>query len=125
MKHVLVVDDDALMLSLIERVLADYDVKVMQDGEAALAFASQLVPIDLIITDYLMSSMMGDELIGRLRQLRPGVKVLIITGHGGILEREVPDWWRAESHLSKPFGAGELREAVQRLIGPPDVRAAI
>jgi DNA-binding NtrC family response regulator len=78
--------------------------------------------LDLLITDYLMPAMMGDELLGRMRERRPSLKALVISGHGGLLEREMPDWWRAQPHLEKPFSIFALRDLVARLIGPPHGR---
>ena len=118
MKHILLVDDDALMLSFMSRALSDFRLTVARDGDEALAVAFQL-RIDLLITDYLMPSMTGDELIGRLRAQRPDLKVLVVTGHGEVLANENLDWWRMEAHLAKPFGVDALREAVIRLIGVP------
>lgn len=114
-KHILVVDDDTLTLALIERALPEYRVTVAPDGDTALVLASQFGTIDLVITDYLMASMTGDELIGRLRELRPGLKALIVTGHGDILSRDDPGWWESQPHLAKPFQIQALREAVIRL----------
>lgn len=119
MKHILVVDDDALMLSLITRALPDFALTLAHDGQEALAIVGQGARIDLVITDYLMPSMMGDELVGRLREQRPDLKSLLVTGHGPILEREDPEWWNAQAHLSKPFRIDALREAVINLIGRP------
>jgi len=121
-KHILVVDDDALTLSLIERALPEFRVTSAQDGETALALASQFASLDLLITDYLMPSMTGDELLGRLRETKPGLKALLVSGHGEILARELAGWWEKEAHLSKPFRVDVLRETVIRLIGPPDSR---
>lgn len=119
MQHILVVDDDALMLSLIAKALPDYRVTLARDASEALHLADHHVSLDLIITDYLMPEMTGDELLGRLRERRPALKALVVSGHGAILEREVPDWWRAEAHLDKPFTLAALRDAVERLIGQP------
>jgi len=118
-QHLLVVDDDALMLSLLARALPDYRITVARDPSEALVLASRAVSIDLVITDYLMPSMTGDELIGRLRETRPALKALIVTGHAQILEDALPDWWNSEAHLSKPFKIDALREAVINLVGPP------
>jgi len=115
-KHILVVDDDALMLKTIERALPEYRVTVAPDGDMALALASQIGRIDLVITDYLMPSMTGDELIGRLRELRPGLKALVVTGHGDILSKNDPGWWAAHAHLAKPFQIAALRDVVSQLI---------
>jgi CheY-like chemotaxis protein len=123
-KHILVVDDDALMLSMIGRALQDYEVTLARDGEEALRFTAPGTRLDLLITDYLMPAMMGDELIGRIRERRPSLKALVISGHGRLLEREVPDWWLAQAHLEKPFSIVALRDLVVRLIGPPHGRDA-
>jgi len=64
-----------------------------------------------------MPEMTGDELLGRLRERRPNLKALVVTGHGEVLAREVPDWWNGEAHLTKPFTLAALRGAVERLIG--------
>ena len=118
-KHILVVDDDALMLSMIGRALHDYEVTLARDGDEALRLTAPGMRLDLLITDYLMPAMMGDELLGRIRERRPSLKALVISGHGGLLEREMPDWWRAQPHLEKPFAISALRDLVVRLIGPP------
>jgi CheY-like chemotaxis protein len=117
-KHILIVDDDALMLTLIGRALPDYRLTMARDGDEALALAGR-ASIDLLITDYLMPSMTGDELLGRLREAQPHMKALIVTGHGPVLAGEVPEWWQAEAHLDKPFRIDALREAVIALIGLP------
>jgi CheY-like chemotaxis protein len=119
MKRILVVDDDSLMLTLIARALPDFELIVARDGDEALAIAGRAAPFDLVITDYLMPSMTGDELVGRLREQRPNMKSLVVTGHAPILETEDPDWWNAQAHLSKPFRVDALREAVIGLIGLP------
>ena len=103
MKRILVVDDDRSVLQVLTRVLADYDVTVARDGFEALAAAQRLNRLDLLITDYLMPSMIGDELIARVRQQQPHLPVLIVTGHGDILNREAEPWWTASAYLRKPF----------------------
>jgi DNA-binding NtrC family response regulator len=81
--------------------------------------ADRLEQLDLVVTDYLMPSMTGEELIGRVRERHPSAKALIVTGHGDILDQEAPDWWTREAHLTKPFDATTLRQAIVNLIGPP------
>lgn len=118
MKRILVVDDDAFTRTLIQRSLPDYEVVLAPDGETALMLARQIGPIDLLIADYFMPSMMGDEVVGRIREMKPTTKALIISGHGEILARELPQWWASETHLLKPFSPEALREAVTKLLKP-------
>jgi len=118
LKRILVVDDDALTLQVIARALEGYEVTVARDGDEALRLVEPGSRIDLLITDYLMPTMMGDELLGLIRERRPSLKTLVITGHSEILERELPEWWTGQPHLDKPFSIAALRDTVTRLIGP-------
>ena len=117
MKRILVVDDDSSVLHVVTRALETYDLMVARDGVEALALARTQPTLDLLITDFLMPEMTGDELIARLREQRPNLKALVITGHFEILDRESPEWWRNEPHLLKPFRVQALRDVVESLIG--------
>jgi CheY-like chemotaxis protein len=120
MKHILLVDDDSSTLQLIGRALSDYDVTTAHDGFEALAAAERSGRFDLLITDYLMPEMFGDELIARARARQPDLQVLVVTGHGWILDREAAPWWQGHAHLDKPFEVAALREQVAALIGGAD-----
>jgi CheY-like chemotaxis protein len=119
MKQILIVDDDRSALDVVMRALAGYRLHFARDPDEALAIAGKLVALDLLVTDYMMPSMMGDELIARLRDIWPTLNVLIVTGHSEILDAENLPWWTAEAHLAKPFALGALRQAVADLIGAP------
>jgi CheY-like chemotaxis protein len=114
-KRILLVDDDTSVLQMLARALTSYELTVAHDGQEALAVANGR-PLDLLITDYLMPEMTGDELIARMREQRPDLKALVITGHGDVLDRESPDWWREVAHLAKPFRIQALRDAVENLL---------
>ena len=102
-----------------ERTLADYKVSTARDATEAMAILSTREPIDLLITDYLMPGMTGEELTHHARATRVGLKVLVITGHAHAVEHAEPEWWGTEVHLIKPFRILALRTAVDALIGPP------
>jgi CheY-like chemotaxis protein len=113
-KIVLVVDDDPATLSLVGRMLSDYSVITARDGAEALAILAADGQIDLLITDYMMPAMRGDELARRSREMRPTMRVLIMTGHIRDLAAE-----RArctERYLAKPFTIAKLRDVVADLI---------
>ena len=116
MKHILVVDDDVSILSLLSRALTSYELTVAHDGAEALALSGGK-PVDLLITDYLMPEMTGDELIARLREERPELKALVITGHGDVLDREAPQWWLDVPHIAKPFRLQALQASIDALLG--------
>src|SRR5207253_9185707 len=102
---------DRSALDVVVRALKEYRLYFARDPDEALATAASLPSLDLLITDYLMPSMTGDELIGRLRERWPSLNVLIVTGHGEILDTQNLDWWTAEVHVAKPFSLGDLRQA--------------
>jgi CheY-like chemotaxis protein len=118
MKRILVVDDDAFTRALIQRALPEFEVLLAPDGDTALAIARQVGAIDLLITDYFMPSMMGDEVVARIREIKPNIKVLVVSGHSEILSRELPQWWASEMHLAKPIRLDAIRDAVTRIVAP-------
>ena len=122
MKNILIVDDDRTVLDVLTRALEGYRVWAARDPDEGLMIAGGLASLDLLITDFMMPSMMGDELIGRLRAVRPQLKALILTGHSDLLDAENPPWWASEPHLPKPVELQHVRAIVTSLIGPPAER---
>jgi DNA-binding NtrC family response regulator len=116
-KHLLIVEDDSSVLAAFMSALADFRLSVARNPDEALMLAGRIDQLDLVITDYLMPSMTGEELIGRIRERHPRLKALVVTGHGDILDQEAPEWWTREAHLTKPFDATTLKNAINGLIG--------
>jgi CheY-like chemotaxis protein len=118
-QRILIVDDDRSVLNFLQRALAGYKIVFARDPDEALHAAASLPSLHLLITDYLMPSMTGDELVARVREPRPTLKVLILTAHSDILDAEGQPWWANEAHLGKPLELMTLREMVTSLIGAP------
>lgn len=81
---ILLVEDDPDVRVLIEEELREYgyQVFVARHGEEALQIARQyLGPINLMITDLKMPKMGGEELVERLKAIRPDTQVLFISGY--------------------------------------------
>ena len=116
-KHIVVVDDDTLMLQWVVRALSDYRVSTARDGSEAVAMLAGDDPVHLLVTDYLMPVMTGQELVQHARLRRPELKALIITGLASAAAAADPIWWASERHLAKPLRLESLREAVESLIG--------
>jgi CheY-like chemotaxis protein len=113
-RRILVIDDDTSVLKLYPRLLPDYDVAITPDPYEALAGGHGF---DLVISDYLMPSMTGDELLARLRAQNPDVETLLVTAHDRILDAEAPEWWTNQAHLAKPLERNLLRNTIAGLIG--------
>lgn len=105
-ESILVVDDEAMLLTMAETILVEYGYKVMtaNNGQKALALLSRDdVKVDLLVTDLVMPAMGGRELIERARQLQPGMKVLCMSGCILPPEQQV-----GILYLQKPFTSRDL-----------------
>lgn len=114
---VLVVDDEEPIRRLERRVLEDqgYEISEAGDGLEAIALLATGTALDLLIADLDMPRLAGDEMVARIRSVRPDLKVLFVTGHIDRLMDARP-LWEGEAFLDKPFSAAGLREAVSLLL---------
>jgi len=116
--RVLVVDDDDLFRTFVERVLGDggYQTAVARDGEEALAIAANAPPFDLLLTDEMMPCIPGHQLARYMRMRHPAIKVLYVTGYSDRLFGEKQSLWADEAFLDKPCGPAAILEAVSLLL---------
>ena len=114
---VLVVDDEPPIRAIERRLLEQVGYRVIEASGAAeaLAVLHDGKPIDLLVADLDMPEVSGDEMVRRIRSLRPDLKVLYVTGHIDRLMDSRP-LWDGESFLDKPFSMNGLVEAVALLI---------
>lgn len=113
--HILVVDDEPSVRRGIKLLLKHdgHEVSEAESGEAALAqFAGG--KFDLVITDFLMPGMRGEELVTRIRQLAP--KQPIIMASGFVEESQAGPAGQADAFLQKPFSLESLRKAVDQVV---------
>jgi len=117
--HVLVVEDDPLVRTVVARELITqgYSAVEAPNGEAALKrLAHSQEAFDLLITDLAMPHMDGRELAERAVAFRPGLPVLFMSGHPDEATRQV--LVEADRpHLQKPFTAEELLARLEELLG--------
>jgi two-component system cell cycle sensor histidine kinase/response regulator CckA len=118
---ILVVEDQADLRRLAVMALEKYGYRTYDSSNAdeALSFASAfLEPIHLLVTDVIMPGMNGRHLADEMTRLRPGVRVLFMSGytddtmaHHGVLDIGV-------AYLQKPFTPELLGEKVREVLGP-------
>ena len=114
-ERILVCEDEPQVLALVRRILEDagYDVTGTQDPAEALDLAvTAAEPFDLLVSDVLMPGMSGPDLAERLRDERPGVPVLFMSGYAAE-SFEGSDWLRRSVLVSKPFAREQLLDAVR------------
>ena len=114
MKTILVADDNVLLAATIARALPGYRVTTAHNGLEAVALGASLQSCDLLITDYLMPVLTGDQVAGRLREHHPNIKTLLVSGHDGVVNMNSCG---TDAFLPKPFQVKDLRATVTSLIG--------
>lgn len=95
-----------------------YRVIAVDSGPRCIEVVAGLAdPVDLLITDVVMPEMNGKELIERVRDLRPGLPVLFMSGYdrSSLATRKQPVL--TEHFLQKPFDSSDLFAAVRKAIG--------
>ena len=109
-KIVLLVDDDPLVLEVLTEMLEDLGCAVVSATGADQALeVLRRRDIPALITDWDMPGMDGYELARRAQEVRPGLKVLILSGR--------PQEPREYPVLRKPFSENDLAEAMEHTTG--------
>jgi hydroxymethylpyrimidine pyrophosphatase-like HAD family hydrolase/ActR/RegA family two-component response regulator len=96
----------------------NYRVDVCDSGEEAL---TRLVesPYDLLISDLRLPGLDGLDLLARARQMRPGIRTILITAYGSP-EVEARSREVATLYLPKPFHLREVLSHVERVLSQPE-----
>lgn len=104
-ERVLVVDDDAAVARVLQRLLErhGYAVEIARDPAAALERVARDDSVELVITDYDMPQMNGLDLAERIRDLRPGLPVVLVTGLGDAATNERSAQVGIAARVTKPF----------------------
>lgn len=121
---ILVADDDVVVRNLINTVLtrSGYAVLLACDGIEAIQVSRRHTgPIDLLLSDVTMPRLGGLELVKRMREDRPGLKALLISGR---TSSEVSDGNRSFDFLAKPFLPADLKARIETILeGDPEDEA--
>ena len=123
---ILCVDDEPIILMALKQELRSafgqkFDYETALDASQALELIDELreegIEIILVISDWLMPGIKGDEFLVQARQRCPGTGTIMITGHADDesirrLQEELPD----VVVIRKPWNAARLRSAIEQCI---------
>lgn len=121
MKKILVVDDEDAIRSMISVVLKAHDREFVEASNGTEA--KQLIEsssFDLVISDVIMPDCDGIELVMSIRQKRPSLPVIIMSGGGRVQAvhyLNLAEKLGAARVFEKPFDTAALRRAVAELLG--------
>jgi two-component system response regulator FlrC len=115
-KRVLLTEDDASVRQAIRLLLAidHHEVTEAQTAEEALHFL-QNQNFDLVITDFELPGLKGDDLASHIKQRFPWQPVLMVTAYS---EKLAGLDGRVDAILGKPFRFQDLRREIEKLLNP-------
>jgi len=126
-KHILLIDDDELVLKSISRLFKNkgYNVEAVNSPEEALKKVEK-VKFDLIITDIRMPGIDGLEAIKRIREInsrynRPSVPEVVITAYIDTVKEQEAEKLGISDYLYKPFVIADLLKTVDKKLDNTDL----
>lgn len=117
---VLLVDDDERVRKWIHEELERRGYNLLEAGDGADAVLIAELhhgPIDIVVTDIVMPKLNGPEFVKVLLGLRPGAKVLYISGYPESYLRENTSLPSQDNYLQKPFDINTLVAKMTDLLG--------
>ncbi|HYG23002.1 MAG TPA: response regulator [Verrucomicrobiae bacterium] len=116
-KRILVVDDEPFVCDAVKMMLTfdGHEVKTANSGKEALASLGK-EKFDLVITDFAMPLMKGDELATTIKSQFPEQPVIMITAYAEMLQSSGVPLSGVDRLISKPFLLDDLREAIAQVL---------
>ncbi len=118
---VLIVDDEPTVTKAASRLLRSmgFEVYIAGGGREAVEICrAHGDDIDVVLLDLVLEQTSSQEVLLQMRVLRPGIKVILMTGYG---KQESMDRFadmRLDGFVAKPFGYTELENAVRAVLNP-------
>jgi|SRR5579871_1669944 len=117
---ILLVEDDEKVRKLVREMLLLQGYQVLETGQGsdAVSMASHHDgPIDLLLTDVVMPQMSGQKLMEQVAALRPGIKVVFMSGYPGGISSEHGTFDPSAFFLQKPFEMDTLGQILRQALG--------
>jgi two-component system response regulator HydG len=133
MEKILVIDDDLDICNLLQRFLSrkGYEVQVAHSGGAGIKAANDWLP-DLVLTDFRLGDMEGNEVLRQLLAQHPHLPILVMTGYSDIRTAVNVIQHGAMDYITKPiipdeillsirkaFDTVRMHERMQKAVQPP------
>jgi thiosulfate reductase/polysulfide reductase chain A len=123
MANILALDDELEACFLIKRILSPaHEVSIFTEEDQAIAHAENH-PVDLAILDIKLKKMSGVEVLSRLRDIDPDIRVIMLTGYPTLETAREAMSLGAYEYLIKPIDIEELERKVADVIEAGDKKA--
>jgi PAS domain S-box-containing protein len=121
-ERILFVDDEVMVANIIFKALEKLGYKVTSKTsplEAYEVFRADPQGFDIVITDMTMPAMTGDELIFKIRTIRPDIPAILCTGYSELITEEKARSLGIEEFYMKPFVIQKLTGIIRKLMDKP------
>lgn len=118
-KKILVVDDNKDVLKVLKKGLQKLGYKVTtEDNCKAILqkFEKEYSLFDMVITDYMMPEIKGDEIAVRIKEIKKDVKVILMTGYMEDSKKDIKCCECIDAFVQKPIEINELSEIIKNLL---------
>lgn len=117
--HILVIDDQESMQSIISQMLKDkgYQVSTASDGEEGLNLLNQNPDsFDLVLADVNMPKIDGFEFLKTVKNTHPQKPVILMTGVNKDAAKVLGEEYQADAVIEKPFKVEEVLAVIRRIM---------
>ena len=118
-KTILLIDDDDMVADVGEQILnnSGYGVVSAKSGKEAIeVYKANQDRIDMAILDMILPDMGGMDTYDRLKEINPGIKVLLASGYD--IDSQASDIMKrgCDGFIQKPFNMSELLEKIREIL---------
>ncbi|HPA70822.1 MAG TPA: PAS domain S-box protein [Spirochaetota bacterium] len=116
---ILFVDDDDMIRSTATTMLVRLGFSVVSAGDGAQAvdlFRERPDEIALAVVDYIMPGMNGREVVSRMREIRPGARIILTSGYPRDDVMKIPGGAHPDGFIQKPYKMQELEDEIRRVL---------
>ncbi|OHE62501.1 MAG: hypothetical protein A2Z99_01245 [Treponema sp. GWB1_62_6] len=123
---IVIVDDEAIILLSLKQLIkahfgSRFRYETVMDAGSAIGliddFVSEGIEVIIVITDWLMPVIKGDELLRKVHSKHPGIKLIMITGQADAsIVEELKKQVKLEGVIMKPWNTAELLVLLDRCV---------
>ncbi len=114
-KKILIIDDEEGIRESLKLILEDnYDIILAENPAQGIDIIEKSKDVSLILIDIKMPKMNGLEALKQIKEKRPDIKVIFVTGYKSVETASEAAHLGANGYITKPFKPAEILEAVKK-----------
>jgi DNA-binding NtrC family response regulator len=116
-KHILICDDEMGVRESLNLILKDiYSLSFCNNGQECIELLGRGEKFDLLLLDIKMPKISGLEILNKIKQKKPDLKIIMITGYRCAETAQEAINSGASDYIIKPFSSKDILKSVERII---------